>query len=152
MRSLVRLAAMIPASCAVASASPLGNSRSRRAVSGAIRTTPRATARRRDSGLSPTSTMRTSPAAVTWLNSPMPSSILAPSRRSDAVERGQQHVGPSVEVVLAHISANGLEPLMPLAGVHRQGELDRLGLTLDVEGIDRHRPVAELRLRACVFR
>ena len=41
---------MIPASCAVVSASPFGRSRRRRAVSGAIRTTARATARRRCDG------------------------------------------------------------------------------------------------------
>ena len=41
---------MIPASCAVASASPFGSSRSRAAVSGAMRTVARATARRRESG------------------------------------------------------------------------------------------------------
>ena len=34
---------MIPATCAVASASPFGSSRNRRAVSGAIRTVARAT-------------------------------------------------------------------------------------------------------------
>ena len=37
--SAVRFAAMIPASCAVVSASPFGRSRSRAAVSGAMRTT-----------------------------------------------------------------------------------------------------------------
>jgi hypothetical protein len=33
--------------------------------------------------------MRTSPASVTWLNSPMLRSILTAGRRSHAVERGQ---------------------------------------------------------------
>ena len=56
---------MIPASWAVASASPFGSSRSRCAVSGAIRTLPRATARRRDIGFPPTSTMRTDPDSST---------------------------------------------------------------------------------------
>ena len=51
MSSLVRFAAMIPASCAVASASPFGSSRSIRAVSAAMRTSARATARRREIGL-----------------------------------------------------------------------------------------------------
>ena len=46
----VFFAAMIPASWAVASASPFGSSRRRRAVSGAIRTVAAATARRRESG------------------------------------------------------------------------------------------------------
>src|SRR5438552_1057631 len=54
---------MIPASCAVASASPFGSSRSRAVVPGDIRTSARATARRRDKGLAPTSTMRTEPDA-----------------------------------------------------------------------------------------
>ena len=57
--SRVRFAAMIPASCAVVSASPFGSSRRRCAVAGAMRTRPDATARRRDSGLPPTSTIRT---------------------------------------------------------------------------------------------
>ncbi len=48
---LVSLAPMIPASFAVVSASPFGRSRSRREVSGAISTAPRATARRRTAGL-----------------------------------------------------------------------------------------------------
>src|SRR6266568_2707875 len=52
---------MIPAIWAVASASPLGRSRRRRAVSADIVTVARARARRRESGLSPTSTMRTCP-------------------------------------------------------------------------------------------
>ena len=59
--SAVRFAAMIPASWAVVSASPFGSSRSCRAVSGAMRTSAAATARRREAGLSPTSTMRTAP-------------------------------------------------------------------------------------------
>ena len=47
----VRFAAMIPASCAVVRASPFGSSRSCRAVSGAMRTSAAATARRRESRL-----------------------------------------------------------------------------------------------------
>jgi hypothetical protein len=56
---------MIPASCAVTSASPFGKSRSRSAVFGAMRTLERARARRLDSGFPPTSTIRTSPASPT---------------------------------------------------------------------------------------
>ena len=63
--SLVRLAAMIPASWAVVSASPFGSSPRRATVSGAISTVARATARRRESGLSPTSTIRTAPSGST---------------------------------------------------------------------------------------
>ena len=63
MRSLVRFAAWIAAIRATASASPFGKVRSRSAVAGAMPTRPRATARRRESGLPPTSTIRTSPVA-----------------------------------------------------------------------------------------
>src|SRR6266568_9577943 len=49
------------------------------------------------------STMRTSPPSVTWLNSPMPSSILTASRCCDAIEGGEQRVGPAVQIVLAHM-------------------------------------------------
>src|SRR6266566_5104706 len=100
---------MMPATCAVASASPLGNSR-------------------------------------------IPSAILTTSRRCHAIERGQQRVRPPVQIVLTDVSANRLEPLTTLAGFHGQGSLDRVGLALDVEGVDRQRPLAQLRMRACVFR
>ena len=88
--SLVRLAAMIPATCAVASASPFGSSRSRRAVSAAIRTSARATARRRETGFLPTSTMRTSPASSTCessLTGPATSSQRARARAGNATRR-----------------------------------------------------------------
>src|SRR5262245_58941608 len=52
---------MTPANSAVVSASPFGRSRNRSAVPGAMRTTARAAARRRDCGFAPTSTMRTRP-------------------------------------------------------------------------------------------
>src|SRR6478735_6850403 len=143
---------MTPATWAAASASPFGRSRSRRAVSGAMRTVARATARRRETGLPPTSTMRTSPASLTWLNSLIPPSILTAGRRGHAVERGEQRVRPPVQVVLAHMSANRLEPRLPLTRFHRQGTLDRLGLTLDVERIHGQRPLTELCVSACVFR
>ena len=63
--SLVRLAAMTPARCAVASTSPLGarSLRSRRSVSRCMKTRPRAVAERRVTRFPPTSTMRTRPDA-----------------------------------------------------------------------------------------
>src|SRR5579872_878138 len=65
IRSLVLFAARMPATRATPSASPLGTSpaRSRAAVAGAIRTRPRATARRLVSAFSVTSTMCASPAS-----------------------------------------------------------------------------------------
>ena len=66
--SHVRFAAMIPASCAVVSASPFGRSRAARRL-GRHAHPPRATARRRDSGLAPTSTICTAPDSSTWESS-----------------------------------------------------------------------------------
>src|SRR5512145_2204716 len=68
MSSDVRLAAMTPAICAVSSASPFGSVSSVTAVSGAMRTVALATARRRDVGFPPTSTMWTFPWSPTWLS------------------------------------------------------------------------------------
>src|SRR5439155_19773872 len=62
---------MIPASCAVVSASPFGRSWIRAAVSGATCTSARATARRRCAGFAPTSTIRTAPVSSTWERSLM---------------------------------------------------------------------------------
>jgi hypothetical protein len=56
---------MIPASCAVVSASPFGSERSFAAVVGAIETVARATARRRETGFEPTSTIFTLPRSST---------------------------------------------------------------------------------------
>src|SRR3954466_9712087 len=56
--SLVRFAAWMPASLAVTSASPFGSEASCPTVSGATRTTARATARRRGRRLSPGATHR----------------------------------------------------------------------------------------------
>ena len=78
----VRFAAMIPASCAVASASPFGSARRRAAVSGAMCTTARATARRRCDGLPPTSTIFTDPLSSTW-----ESSVIAGRLRSPGAGR-----------------------------------------------------------------
>ena len=65
IHSSVRLAAWIAASRAVASTSPLGSEPAeiRASVSGAIRTSPRATQTRRVTGFSETSTMRARPFA-----------------------------------------------------------------------------------------
>src|SRR6188472_738895 len=68
--SPVRFAAWIPAIRATVSASPFGSVRSRAAVDASMATRPRATARRRETGLAPTSTIRTSPvASSTWESS-----------------------------------------------------------------------------------
>src|SRR5581483_742954 len=150
MSSLVRLAAMIPASCAVVSASPFGSSRSRRAVSGAMRTLARATARRRDCGLPPTSTIRTSPDASTCERSAT-SGTLARSRRRHPVEVGEDRLDPVPEVVLTHMRAEPIEAASPFSGRHLERLVDRLGLAGDVERIHRQRPLAELLVRARVL-
>src|SRR4249919_594578 len=153
--SLVRFAAMMPASCAVTSASPFGSSRSRRAVSGAICTAARATARRCESGLPPTSTMRTSPASPRWLSSVIPGAMLVPlppSRGRDAIQRCELDVEPLVHVVLADVSADRVQAALPFGAVHRECLVDRLRLSLYVEGIHGQRPLAELCMCACVFR
>src|SRR4051794_10198344 len=150
--SLVRFAAMIPASCAVTRASPFGNSRRRRAVSGAISTLARATARRRDRGLAPTSTMRTSPPSLRWLSSVIPGAMLAACRCRHALQGTQLRVEPLVHVVLANMRANRIEAASPLTRRHGQGCSDRSSLPLDVEGVDGQRPIAELGVGACVFR
>jgi hypothetical protein len=66
----------------------------------------------------------------------MPWTILTTCRRGHPVERSQQGVCPPIQVVLAHVRADGVEPSPPLVGIHRQGILDRLGLALDVERVD----------------
>ena len=87
MRRLVSFAPMIPASFAVVSASPLGRSRSRRAVSGAISTAPRATARRRTGGLAPTSTIFTVPEASSTCESSLATSPVYAERGGARVWR-----------------------------------------------------------------
>src|SRR5918999_1615331 len=134
MSSLVRFAAMIPATCAVVSASPFGSSRRRRAVSVAMRTVAVATARRRDSGLPPTSTMRTSPVSLTWLSS-LTCPTLATCRRCDTVERLELQVDPGAQVVLADVRADRLDPGPALILAHLQRVMDRLGLTLEIERV-----------------
>ena len=70
-RSGVRLAPMIPAMRAVASASPFGrpSRRSSAITSAVVRRTPVATAVRAVASLSETSTMRAAPARSTWVSS-----------------------------------------------------------------------------------
>src|SRR6266511_102864 len=141
---------MIPAICAAASASPLGSSRSCVAVSGAILTVARATARRRDTGLPPTSTMWMSPVEATWLSSPTPL-ILAARSHSDAVERGQLGLDPGAEVVLPHVCADRLDPRAPLLRRHLETLVNRFCLTGKVERINGQRPLSELGVSACVL-
>ena len=116
--SLVRFAAMIPATCAVASASPFGSSRRRRAVSGAIRTAARATARRRESGFAADvdhpdvarsrrhARGRPSPAIAT-------SAALVGRRRGRG--RSSCALDPRRDVVRADVLADRLGPRAPLA-------------------------------------
>src|ERR1700754_3595117 len=68
MRSGVRLAPMIPAIRATASASPFGTPlpRSSSITSGVVTTRPDATAKRELTGLAETSTMRAAPVSSTW--------------------------------------------------------------------------------------
>ena len=70
-RSGVRLAPMIPAMRAMASASPLGrpSRRSSSTTSAVVRSTPVATAVRAVGSLAETSTMRAAPAGSTWVSS-----------------------------------------------------------------------------------
>src|SRR5437870_2282922 len=69
-RSAVRLAAMMPARRATASASPFGSAPAAicASVAGRMRTSPRATASRRVIGFGDTSTMRARPRRSTWLS------------------------------------------------------------------------------------
>src|SRR4051812_12064151 len=148
MSSLVRFAAMMPATCAVASASPFGSSRRRRAVSGAIRTVACATARRRDIGLSPTSTMRTSPVSLTWLSSPIRSPILTVRPRGDSIQSPGGGAPQPVQLVRAQVLAMLLGPAPPLWGVQFERPADRLGLALHVERVDGESPLTQLSVRA----
>src|SRR5829696_9116543 len=84
MSSEVRLAAMIPATCAVAMASPFRSSRSCRAVSAAIVTVAAATARRRETGFEPTSTMWISPESSTCEKSAITRDSAGRARRGRA--------------------------------------------------------------------
>src|SRR5213078_3613782 len=69
-RSAVRLAAMMPARRATASASPFGSAPAAiwASVAARMRTSPRATASRRVTGFGDTSTMRARPRRSTWLS------------------------------------------------------------------------------------
>src|SRR5262245_45089519 len=104
---------MIPATWAVVSASPFGKSPSLATVSGAMRTTARATARRRTIGFPPTSTMWTLPVSSTCESS-------LTRRRLDGVEIGEQPVEPDVDVVVPHLVADAVAAAPALAFVHRE--------------------------------
>src|SRR5918999_3927361 len=124
MSSAVRLAAMIPATCAVARASPLGSARSRAAVSGAMRTNARARAGRRSLGLPPTSTMCTLPASSTCVRPSFPGisdgeSSAGPARRGfEILELG---LDPSAHVVLAYLLPDRVQPGASLPGRKLEG-------------------------------
>src|SRR3954463_16214221 len=154
MSSEVRLAAMIPASCAVVSASPLGSERRAPAVSALMRTRPEATARRRSEGLPPTSTMRTPPCSSTWLKPPFPGISDRESsagRPLDGVEVGELGFDPRADVVLGHLRLDRIAPSPPFLGGHRQRRVERLRLAGEVEGVHRERPLAELVVGAGVL-
>src|SRR5580765_1158625 len=148
--SAVRFAAMMPASCAVASASPFGSSRSRRAVSGAIVTVAAATARRRENGLSPTSTIRTSPASSTCESS-VTRGTLAPGDGRDRVEVGQLGREPALDVVLAHVRADRFDAGAAVRRGQLERGVDRLRLPDDVEWVDDEAPLGELIVGARVL-
>src|SRR5215211_8251663 len=156
MRSAVRFAARIPASCAVASASPFGRSRKVAAVSGRISTKARATARRRSCGLAPSSTMWTPPASSTWLNDPRFAAISRGNSSAAAVqgfvEVTKLAVDPLVDVVLAQMRPDRVEAPAPLVGAHRERLVKRLRLSGDVEGVYGHRPIPKLLVDTGVLR
>src|SRR5881397_1870703 len=151
INSLVRFAAMMPASCAVVRASPFGSSRSRRAVSPAMRTVALAVARRRDIAFAPTSTIRTSPVAVTCESSSM-RRTLAASGRADCVEHRELPLDPRVDVVLPHVLTDRFEPAAALRVAERQRAVESIRLRLDVVRVHALDPVPELGVRTGVFR
>src|SRR5215210_5240123 len=104
---------MIAASCAVTSASPFGSSRRRAAVAAGMRTSPRATARRRDSGLAPPPTICTEPASSTCERSLTAGTL--DGERGGAVEILELAGDPDVDVPLAHEPADRLRapPALP---------------------------------------
>src|SRR5262249_18423902 len=142
-------AAMIPAICAVTSASPFGSSRKRAAVAEAIPTEPRASARRRECGFPPTSTIRTSPASETCESSPIAGNLAS---RDHTFQRRKLTVDPNVNVMLAHLCRNRAEPAPALVLVQLERPVNGVRLIFDVERIDRDHPVTELRMCTGVFR
>src|SRR5262249_50277426 len=151
---------------AVASASPFGNSRRRRAVSDAIRTRPCATARRRERGFAPTSTMRTPPASSTWDNSFTRDSLAATALREPRggpserrwlhgprpVEIRQLGGDPGGEIVRPHVRPDRLDALAPFRLPERECRVNRIGLPDDVERVHAQRPASELLVGARVLR
>src|SRR3954452_9091075 len=152
--SEVRLAAMMPASSAVARASPFGSERSAVAVSALIATRPDATARRRSCGLPPTSTMWTLPSASTWLR---PCFAGISDRESiprpvlDGVEVGELRVDPGGDVVLSYLAPDRREPPLPLVLAHGQRLVDRPCLAGEVEWVHGQRPFTQLVVGARVL-
>src|SRR5688500_15092813 len=137
---------MIPASCAVVNASPFASSRSCRAVSGAMRTSAAATARLRETGLSPTSTMRTAPEGPTCERPVMPEALAPQGGR--ALERAKLLLEARGQVVLADSRADPLDPAMTRLRVHFERGVERASLPRDVERVDAEGEVAELVVRA----
>ena len=129
---------MIPASCAVASASPFGSSRSRRAVSGAIRTVAR-----RDRA-PPRQRLA---ADVDHANrAGLVDMREVAHRRADSLARAVEVARScasihAADVVLAHVRADRLEPraAAPSSGIS-SAAVDRLGLARDVERVDASAP------------
>ena len=72
--------------------------------------------------------------------------------RDATLEVGEQRVDPGGDVVLAHVGGDRVRP--PRALVRRpstSARVKRVGLALDVERVDRQRPLAELLERAGVL-
>src|SRR5436189_1760612 len=146
---------MIPASCAVASASPFGSESSRWAVPGDIATSARATARRRETGLPPTSTMRTAPPASTWLSSFLPAIArivcLAARAGRRPLQVVQLRLDPRRDVVRADVVTDAGQPRAPLVAGHRERTMKRLCLAFHIERVDGECPLSELLVRARVL-
>ena len=118
---------------------------SREAVSGAIRTTARARARRRETGLSPTSTIRTATRVVHVRKlAHCPKRYRRRGARDATVEVGELSFDPAGDVVLAHVSADRLQPLVPLRLRHRESPAQGLGLAGHVERVHANDPVLQL--------
>src|SRR5262245_61701442 len=144
MRLLVCFAAMIPASWAVVRASPFGRSWMRRAVSGAISTVARAIALRRESGLCPTSTILTSPEdSSTCERSVIARMLLRRGHAAETIEIVELVVCPRANVVLADVVRECRRAAVPLLLRHRQRPVEAFRHALDVERVDRDRPLAE---------
>src|SRR4051794_24927660 len=135
---------MIPASCAVVSASPFGRSWIRCDVSGAISTVALAIALRRETGLCPTSTILTSPkASSTCERSLIAGMLLGRGNATQAVEIVELLVRPAADVVAPHVVRERRVAAAALVLRHRHGLVEALCHAFDVERVDADRPVAE---------